>query len=101
MQSGKSLVDVSADSQQGLVADIKSVLGDAGFAQYTDYTKNDMANQTLWTTMKNDFADNPLSDAQQQQLLQAMKGSTGTSFNRPPRSFRRGNCKPLARRNPT
>jgi RNA polymerase sigma factor (sigma-70 family) len=75
MQSGKSLVDVSADSQQGLVADIKSVLGDAGFAQYTDYTKNDMANQTLWTTMKNDFADNPLSDAQQQQLLQAMKGA--------------------------
>lgn len=71
MQSGT----LSPEDTQSLEADLQSLLGDAGFAQYKDYTKNDMADQTLWTAMKNDFADNPLSEAQQQQLLQAMKGA--------------------------
>jgi RNA polymerase sigma factor (sigma-70 family) len=66
---------VSTDDGKAMEADLQSLLGDAGYAQYKDYTKNDMADQTLWTAMKNDFADNPLSDAQQQQLLQAMKGA--------------------------
>jgi len=34
-----------------------------------------MADQTLLMTMKNDFVDNPLTDTQQQQLLEAMKAA--------------------------
>jgi RNA polymerase sigma factor (sigma-70 family) len=64
---------VSPDDGKALEADLQSLLGDAGFAQYKDYTKNDVADQSLFAAMKNDFADDPLSDPQQQQLLQAMK----------------------------
>jgi len=70
MQSGNS-ADTEANTQS-LEADLQSLLGNDGYAQYLDYTKNDMASQTALTLLKNDFADNPLSDAQQQQLLQAM-----------------------------
>ncbi len=69
MQSG----NVSPDAGKSMEADLQSFLGDAGFAQYKDYVKNDMADQTEFTAIKNDFGDNPLSDTQQQQLLQAMK----------------------------
>jgi RNA polymerase sigma factor (sigma-70 family) len=69
MQSGKPL----AADPKAMDADLQSLLGDAGFAQYKDYTQNDMAGQSMLMAMKNDFADNPLSDTQQQQLLQAMK----------------------------
>src|SRR5208282_1795983 len=62
-------------NQQSLEANLQSLLGDAGYAQYQNWLKNDMPDQTLWTAMKNDFTDNPLSDAQQQQLLQAMKAA--------------------------
>ena len=68
MQSGK----FSADTANSSVADLKSLLGDDGYAKYTDFVKN-MADQTRLTMMTKDFADNPLSDTQQQQLLQAMK----------------------------
>jgi RNA polymerase sigma factor (sigma-70 family) len=69
MQSG----NVGPDAAKSMEADLRTFLGDAGFAQYTDYVKNDMADQTTFTAIKNDFADNPLSDTQQQQLLQAIK----------------------------
>jgi RNA polymerase sigma factor (sigma-70 family) len=69
MQSGKSIMDTG----KSLEADLQSFLGPGGFAQYTEYTKNDMATQTTFAAIKNGFADNPLSDTQQQQLLQAMK----------------------------
>jgi hypothetical protein len=54
---------------------MRSLLGDAGYAKYQDFSKNEMADQTLLTTMKNDFVDNPLTDTQQQQLLEAMKAA--------------------------
>jgi hypothetical protein len=69
MQSG----NVSPDAGKSMETDLQSLLGDAGFAQYTDYVKNDMAGQSALMAIKNDFVDNPLSDTQQQQLLQAMK----------------------------
>ena len=71
MQSGKA----SPDDAKSLDSDLQSLLGEAGFAQYKDYIKNDMADQGQFAAMKNDFADNPLSDTQQQQLLQAMKAA--------------------------
>lgn len=69
MQSGNPSPDAGKSMQAGL----QSLLGDAGYAQYTDYVKNDMAGQSTLMAIKNDFVDNPLSDTQQQQLLQAMK----------------------------
>jgi RNA polymerase sigma factor (sigma-70 family) len=71
MQSGKP--SASATEMKSMEADLQSLLGDAGYAQYKDYTQNDMAGQSMLMAMKNDFADHPLSDTQQQQLLQAMK----------------------------
>jgi hypothetical protein len=53
-------------------ADLQSLLGDAGMAQYKEFTEN-MGNQEMLTTMTQDFADSPLTATQQQQLLQAMK----------------------------
>ena len=69
MQSGNPSPNAGKSMQAGL----QSLLGDAGYAQYTDYVKNDMAGQSTLMAIKNDFVDNPLSDTQQQQLLQAMK----------------------------
>jgi hypothetical protein len=69
MQSGNT----NALDTHSLESDLRSFLGDSGYAQYEDYTKNDMPGQTMLATMKNSFADNPLSDMQEQQLLQAMK----------------------------
>jgi hypothetical protein len=73
MQSG----NFSADSMQSTAADLKSdlqsLLGDDGFAQYKDFVQN-LGDQTMFTQIKKEFVDNdnPLSDTQQQQLLQAM-----------------------------
>ncbi len=73
MQSGNS--ESIKSNSQSMEADLRSLLGDAGYAQYQSFTKNDLADQTMFTAMKNDFINNPLSDAQQQQLLQAMKSA--------------------------
>ena len=73
MQSGNS--ESIKSNSQSMEADLQSLLGDAGYAQYQSFTKNDLADQTMFTAMKNDFINNPLSDAQQQQLLQAMKSA--------------------------
>jgi hypothetical protein len=75
-QSGNS-EDIKSNTQS-LEANLQSLLGDAGYAQYQNFTKNDVSDQSLFTALKNDFADNPLSDTQQQQLLQAMKTARQT-----------------------
>jgi RNA polymerase sigma factor (sigma-70 family) len=67
MQSGK----LNADDGKSTEADLQSLLGDAGMAQYKDFNKN-LNDQSMVTQIKNTFGDNPLSDTQQQQLLQAM-----------------------------
>jgi RNA polymerase sigma factor (sigma-70 family) len=81
MQSGNP----GAVDPKAMEAGLQALLGDAGFAQYKDYTQNDMAGQSTLMAMKNDFADNPLSDTQQQQLLQAMKTARqSVTANNPP-----------------
>jgi RNA polymerase sigma factor (sigma-70 family) len=81
MQSG----NVSPDAGKSMESDLQSLLGDAGYAQYTDYVKNDMAGQSTLMAIKNDFVNNPLSDTQQQQLLQAMKTARqSVTANNPP-----------------
>jgi RNA polymerase sigma factor (sigma-70 family) len=74
-QSGNLSAEAMKSNTQSMEADLQSLLGDAGFTQYESYTKNDVADQSLFDSMENDFADNLLSDTQQQQLLQAMKAA--------------------------
>jgi RNA polymerase sigma factor (sigma-70 family) len=68
MQSGKFGLDDGKSSE----ADLQSLLGDAGMAQYKDFSLS-IYDQTMLAQIKSNFGDNPLSDTQQQQLLQAMK----------------------------
>jgi len=68
LQSGKFGADVGKPAD----AELQSLLGDAGMTQYKTFTEG-LADQTMLSLYKNNFTDNPLSDAQQQQLLQAMK----------------------------
>jgi len=76
--------DISAAASKTTDADLQSLLGDAGYAQFNDFTQN-MASQSMLSLMTKDFADNPLSDTQQQQLLQAMKtASQAATVNSPP-----------------
>jgi len=78
MQAGTVDQEEINANQKALEADLKSVLGEAGYQQYADYTKNEMQDQSLLHQIKNDFQDNPLSDAQQTQLLQAMEAARQT-----------------------
>lgn len=73
LQSGNAEEIKAAD--QAIEANVRSFLGDAGYAQFENYAKNDVTDQAIWTGLKNDFTENPLSDTQQQQLLQAMKAA--------------------------
>ena len=75
LQSGTISPDDIKSSKQSLAADLQSLLGDDGYTQFHNSTKNDMADQTMLTLMRNDFMDNPLSDTQQRQLLQVMKSA--------------------------
>jgi hypothetical protein len=59
------------DQKKQLDADVQSLLGDDGYTQYTAYQKT-IADQTQLNQIKNDFSDNPLTDDQQQRLLQVM-----------------------------
>ena len=87
MQSG----NVSPDAGKSMEPDLQSLLGDTGYAQYTDYVKNDMAAQSTLMAIKNDFQDNPLSDTQQQQLLQAMKTARQSVTANNPLDFSQAN----------
>jgi RNA polymerase sigma factor (sigma-70 family) len=73
LQSGNAQTIQSND--QSFETSLRSLLGEAGYAQFQSYCKDDMPGQTTMAAMKNDFADNPLSETQQQQLLQAMKAA--------------------------
>jgi hypothetical protein len=74
----------SQDGAKSTEADLQSLLGDAGYALYNDFTQT-MTAQSMLSLMTKDFTDNPLSDSQQQQLLQAMKtASQGATANSTP-----------------
>ena len=51
---------------------LQSLLGENGYAQYKDY-QTGMSDRAMLEQMQGDFADNPLSEDQQQRLLQLMK----------------------------
>ena len=50
---------------------MRSLLGDSGFAQFQEY-QTTIPDRQLLESMKTSFADNPLTDDQQQRLLQIM-----------------------------
>jgi RNA polymerase sigma factor (sigma-70 family) len=68
LQSGK----ISANAGNSTEADLQSLLGDDGMAQFKDFGET-LEAQEMLDLYKNNFTDNPLTDTQQQQLLQAMK----------------------------
>jgi RNA polymerase sigma factor (sigma-70 family) len=76
----KAVQAISAGNTNGidphsLSQSLRSLLGDAGFAQYNEYLKNEMYGQTMFSAMKSYFDDNPLTDQQQQQLVQALNAA--------------------------
>ncbi|HXR05751.1 MAG TPA: sigma-70 family RNA polymerase sigma factor [Candidatus Acidoferrum sp.] len=62
---------VLEDAQKSLQDQMRSLLGDSGFAQFQEY-QTTIPDRQLLDSMKTSFADNPLTDDQQQRLLQIM-----------------------------
>jgi RNA polymerase sigma factor (sigma-70 family) len=67
LQSG----NISAASTNSVEPQLRALLGDDGYAQYQNYTST-LADQTMLNQYKTSFVDEPLTDQQQQQLLQVM-----------------------------
>jgi hypothetical protein len=61
----------AAAAQKSMQEQMKSLLGDAGYAQFQDY-QTSLPDRVLFDQMKTSFSDNPLTDDQQQRLLQLM-----------------------------
>lgn len=64
-------------------ADLKSLLGDDGMVKFNDFSQT-IAAQAVLTQYKTSFQDNPLTDAQEQQLLQTIKSATSNANASPP-----------------
>ena len=63
-----------ADQAKETDSALQALLGDAGYKAFQDY-QTTVADRTLLNTFKNNFVDNPLSDDQEQQLLQVMSST--------------------------
>ncbi|HWD19955.1 MAG TPA: sigma-70 family RNA polymerase sigma factor [Verrucomicrobiae bacterium] len=70
------------EAQAATDAQLQELLGDAGFAQYSEY-KEGLTDRTLLDQMMPDFADNPLSKDQQKQLLAVMRAARNDSTHMP------------------
>jgi RNA polymerase sigma factor (sigma-70 family) len=68
------IAKAASESQQQLNAAVKDMLGDGGFAQFQEY-QSGMPDRMALEQMKEDFASDPLTAEQQQQLLQLMQES--------------------------
>ena len=60
-----------ADAQKTLQAQMRSLLGDADFAKFQEF-QTTLPDRQMLEQMQTSFADNPLTDDQQQRLLQLM-----------------------------
>ena len=69
-----------ADIQKETDASLQVLLGAASFAQYQEYQKG-VADRGALELMKNDFAQSPLTEEQQQQLLNTMESARKTVGN--------------------
>lgn len=66
------LKEASVAAEKQLNASLQDLLGSEGFAQYQQY-QSGLGDRMLLDQMKGNFADNPLTDDQQQRLLQLMQ----------------------------
>jgi hypothetical protein len=74
MMSGTNNPDAASAAavmQKNMQEQIRALLGDSGYTQYQDF-QTSLADRMMLDQMKSDFADNPLTDDQQQRLLQLM-----------------------------
>ena len=62
----------AADSRNEMEAELQTLLGAAGFAQYQEY-QSGVGDRGILERMKNDFVEHPLTEEQQQSLLRAME----------------------------
>jgi RNA polymerase sigma factor (sigma-70 family) len=62
------------DLKKQMNASLEDLLGAGGFAQYQDF-ESTIGDRVMMERMKEDFVDNPLTDEQQQQLMQTMKSA--------------------------
>jgi RNA polymerase sigma factor (sigma-70 family) len=74
MASGdlSGLNTLTAQTQKEADAGIQALLGDAAFAQYQDY-QSGLADRVMLDRITPDFAESPLTDDQQQELLETMQ----------------------------
>jgi RNA polymerase sigma factor (sigma-70 family) len=64
-------VSAAADAQKGLEEQMRLLLGDNGAAQFKEFQAT-LPDRQIFDQMKASFTDNPLTDDQQQRLLQLM-----------------------------
>jgi len=64
-------VSALADSQKSLQDQVRLLLGDGASAQFQDFQAS-LPDRMIFEQMKTAFGDNPLTDDQQQRLLQIM-----------------------------
>jgi RNA polymerase sigma factor (sigma-70 family) len=67
----------AGNSGQELETGLQTLLGDSGYTQYQDYKSGVEARAQL-DQMTGDFAENPLTDDQQQQLVKVMTAAQNT-----------------------
>lgn len=67
------------EDAQPMEAELQTLLGAVGFAQYQDYIQNDMNDHVMLRQIRRDLASHPLSDPQLLQLWQAMKAARQTA----------------------
>jgi len=74
MMSGTNHPDTAsavAGSQKNMHDQVRSLLGDTGYAQFQDFEMS-LPDRMMFEQMKTSFTDNPLTEDQQQRLLQIM-----------------------------
>jgi hypothetical protein len=74
-------------TQETLDDQLRSLLGENGYAQYKVY-KAGMSDRSALERMQKDFVDSPLSDAQQQRLLQLIKTQQEATPDPDPLAFK-------------
>jgi RNA polymerase sigma factor (sigma-70 family) len=72
--SGATPAQTPTESKQILDSGMQALLGPDGYAQYQDYA-SEVGVRAEVDQMKSDFADNPLTSDQEEQLVQTMKAA--------------------------
>ena len=74
------MAEAIADFQKEMDASLQALLGVANFARYQEY-QTGIGDRSLMERTKNDFAEHPLTEEQQQRLLVAMEAGRKATGN--------------------